>query len=64
MATITVDSHDVLGSLSIIKNYLAVVQSALAEGKIPEAGYVDRAMSANEALIVQIKEKTLALKQS
>lgn len=64
MASITVDSHDVLGSLSIIKNYLAVVQSALAEGKVPESQYVDRAMSANEALIVQIKEKTLALKQS
>lgn len=59
--TITVDSHDVLGKLSIIKNYLSVL---LENPSIPEKEkeYAKRSFEANEFLIAYIKEKTAAAK--
>lgn len=56
---ISVDSHDVLGKLSIVKNYLSV---AMESGTLPEKEkeYLKRAFEGNEALITHIKEKTTA----
>lgn len=55
--TISVDSHDILGKLSIIKNYLSV---AMESGTLPEKEkeYLKRSFEANESLIAHIKEKT------
>jgi len=55
--TISVDSHDVLGKLSIIKNYLSVLleNSNLTE---KEKEYIQHSFEANESLIQTIKEKT------
>ena len=56
---ISVDSHDVLGKLSIIKNYLSVL---MENPTLPEKEkeYAKRSFEANEALITHIKEKTAA----
>lgn len=56
---ISVDSHDVLGKLSIVKNYLSVLMEnpALAE---KDKEYLKRSFEANESLITHIKEKTAA----
>ncbi len=58
MSNISINSHDFLGKLSIIKNYLSVLaeNNALAEH---EKEYIRRAFEANESLITLIKEKTL-----
>jgi hypothetical protein len=54
---ISVDSHDVLGKLSVVKNYISV---AMESGTLPEKEkeYLKRAFEGNEALIAHIKEKT------
>lgn len=58
---ISVDSHDILGKLSVVKNYLSV---AMESGTLPEKEkeYLQRAFDGNEALISHIKEKTVAAK--
>lgn len=54
---ISVDSHDVLGKLSIVKNYLSVLleNKTLSE---KDKEYIKRAIESNEFLISLVKEKT------
>lgn len=55
MADITVNSHDVLGKLTVIKNHLAVVSEDDHLLSPQQREYVKRAMEANQQLIDQIK---------
>lgn len=59
MSAVSVDSHDVLGKLSIIKNYLSVIreENTLSE---KDKQYLSRAYDATEQLISLVKEKTVA----
>jgi hypothetical protein len=59
MAAITVNSHDILGDLTIVKNYLAMVQAALDSHTPVEKKHIDRAVEANEMLIQKIKKEAL-----
>ncbi|MBI4130577.1 hypothetical protein HY468_04625 [Candidatus Roizmanbacteria bacterium] len=59
MADITINSHDVLGKLSIIKNYLAVVLEIEGASLSPkQRNYLNSAMVANESLITYIKQQS------
>lgn len=59
MAAVTVDSHDILGKLSIIKNYLAVTRASVASGEGASLEYLDRVIETNEEIIQDIKQKSL-----
>lgn len=59
MAAVTVDSHDILGKLSIIKNYLAVIRASVASGEGASLEYLDRVIETNEEIIQDIKQKSL-----
>ena len=59
MAAVTLDSHDVLGKLSIIKNYLAVIRSSAVSEEQISLEYLDRVIATNEDLIQTVKERTL-----
>lgn len=57
MSAVTLDSHDVLGKLSVVKNYLSVL---LENTSLPDKDreYITRSFEANESLIALVKEKT------
>lgn len=57
MSDIKIDSHDVLGKLSIIKNYAAVAIEKLQEEGSPSVQYVTTIRDVNESLIQEIKKK-------
>ena len=59
MAAVTLDSHDVLGKLSIIKNYLSVIRASVSSGEQVSLEYLDRVIVTNEELITTVKEKSL-----
>ncbi|OGK53908.1 hypothetical protein A3B56_02095 [Candidatus Roizmanbacteria bacterium RIFCSPLOWO2_01_FULL_45_11] len=59
MAAVTLDSHDVLGKLSIIKNYLSVIRASVSSGEQASLEYLDRVIVTNEELITTVKEKSL-----
>jgi hypothetical protein len=55
MANITINSHDVLGKCSVIKNYIAVL---LADASLSQQAkdYLDKAYSSNEEIIEMVKK--------
>ena len=59
---IQINSHDALGKLSIVKNYLSVLQSDITLTD-NQKKYIGPAYQATEELIAVIKEKSLEAKQ-
>jgi len=57
MSSITLDSHDLLGKLSIVKNYLSVVSGDTLT--VEQKKYIQQAAVTTEALIALVKEKTV-----
>ena len=57
MSDIQINSHDVLGKLSIIKNYAAMAIEKLQEEGSPSIQYISTIREVNESLIQEFKKK-------
>lgn len=61
MSQIVINSHNFLGKLSVIKNYLFVVLESISKDKTEShkkaKDYLQKAYQANEELIALIKQK-------
>ena len=63
MSPITLNSHDVLGKLTVIKNYVSVLLENQTFGE-KEKEYLNRIMEATEDLITEIKQKAQEAKSN
>ncbi|HLB60121.1 MAG TPA: hypothetical protein VJL83_00770 [Patescibacteria group bacterium] len=57
MSDIQINSHDVLGKLSIIKNYAAMAIEKLQEEGSQSIQYISTIREVNESLIQEFKKK-------
>ena len=62
MSQVTISSHDFLGKLSVVKNYLSVVIADEKNMDSKHVEYLKNAFDANQSLIDAIKKTALLVK--